>query len=275
MFQPVTWSSSPGRWMYAIAIFELVLAGIFAVLGFMNETVRFGFYLTATILGGLCIPLLLWARRMRRGYQEAQRLKSQGLPGQARILGMRQTGEYMNEQPQIEMNLEVTTSMQGPYQVLVKQWVPLMLLGRLSSGVPLPVKVDPVNPQNLVIEWESSMNAPGVGMGAMPTTLPPQADTSQYAPAARDAEKARLLATGVAGRATVVSAAATGEVDSEGRPVYDLVLAIEVPGQAPMQGPARTGIPPERVEQLEPGDSVPLKVDPANPSVMTVDWDSV
>jgi hypothetical protein len=275
MFQPVTWSSSPGRWMYATAIFELVLAGVFAVLGFMNETVRFGFYLTAAILGGLCIPLLLWARRMRRGYQEAQRLKSQGLPGQARILGMRQTGAYMNEQPQIEMNLEVTTSMQGPYQVLVKEWVPLMLLGRLSSGVPLPVKVDPVNPQNLVIEWESSMNAPGVGIGAMPTTLPPPADTSQYAPAARDAEKARLLATGVAGRATVVSAAATGEVDSEGRPVYDLVLAIEVPGQAPMQGPARTGIPPERVEQLEPGDSVPLKVDPANPSVMTVDWDSV
>jgi hypothetical protein len=272
MFQPVTWSSRPGTWLYVTSIFELVLAGVFAVIGFLNETLRFGFYLTATILGGLAFLLLIWARRMRRGYQEAQRLKAQGLPGQARIVGMRQTGAYLNEQPQIELNLEVTTSMQGPYPVVVKEWVPLMLLGRLSSGMPLPVKVDPANPQNLVIEWESSMSVPsGMGTGMTP---PAHADTSQYAPAAREAEKARLLATGVAGKATVVSAAATGQVDSEGRPVYDLVLTIEVPGRPPVQGPARTGIPVERVTQLEPGDTVPLKVDPANPSVMTVDWDS-
>jgi hypothetical protein len=269
MFQPVTWSSRPGTWLYVTSIFELVLAGVFAVVGFLNETLRFGFYLTAAILRGLASLVLLWARRMRRGYQEAQRLKAQGLPGQARIVGMRQTGAYLNEQPQIELNLEVTTSMQGPYPVVVKEWVPLMLLGRLSSGMPLPVKVDPANPQNLVIEWESSMSAPG-GM----VTQPAQADTSQYAPAAREAEKAGIVATGVAGRATVVSAAATGLVDSEGRPVYDLVLTIEVPGRSPVQGPARTGIPVDRVTQLEPGDTVPLKVDPANPSVMTVDWDS-
>jgi hypothetical protein len=194
MFQPVTWSSRPGTWLYVTAILELVLAGVFAVVGFLNETLRFGFYPTAAILGGLAFLVLLWARRMRRGYQEAQRLKAHGLPGQARIVGMRQTGAYLNEQPQIELNLEVTTSMQGPYPVVVKEWVPLMLLGRLSSGMPLPVKVDPANPQNLVIEWESSMSAPG-GMG-VGMTLPAQADTSQYAPAAREAEKARFLATG-------------------------------------------------------------------------------
>jgi hypothetical protein len=78
----------------------------------------------------------------------------------------------------------------------------------------------------------------------------------------------------VAGRATLVSAAATGQVDNEGRPVYDLALTIEVPGRPLVQGPARSGIPIDRVTQLEPGDTVPLKVDPANPSVMTVDWDS-
>jgi hypothetical protein len=99
MFQPMTYSSRPATWLYITAIFELVLAGVFAVIGFFNEVIRFGFYLTAAILGGLSILLLLWARRMRSGYQEAQRLKAQGIPGQARIVGMRQTGMYMNEQP--------------------------------------------------------------------------------------------------------------------------------------------------------------------------------
>jgi hypothetical protein len=275
VFQPVTWSGRPAMWLMITAVFEIVLAAVFFVIGFMNEILRSGFYLTAAILGGLGVLLLLWGRRMRRGYQEAQRLKIQGIPGQARIVSMRQTGVTMNEQPQIELTLEVTSSMQGPYQVVVKEWVPMMMLGRLTSGLPLPVKVDPMNPNSLVIEWESSMGT-GMPMGGVSGAgmMPPaQADTSQYTSAGRQAEKERLLASGVAGSATVVSATPTGQIDTEGRPVYDLVLTIQVPGQPPMQGPARTGIPQERVDQLEPGDTVPLKVDPSNPTVMTVDWD--
>jgi hypothetical protein len=268
MFQPLRWSSRPARWLQFTAIFEIVLAGVFLVLGYMNEVVRFGFYLTAAILGGLGILLFLWARRMLAGYKEAQRLRVQGVPGTARILAMAQTGMYLNEQPQVELTLEVTSSVQGPYQVVVKEWVPLIMLGRLSSGAPLPVKVDPMNPNNLVIEWDSSLAPAGA------SSPPPEADTTAYSAEAREAEKERLLATGMAGTATVLSATPTGQSDSEERPVYDLMLRIEVPGRDPMQGPARTGIPQERVDQLEPGDTVPLKVDPANPAVMTVDWDN-
>jgi len=270
MFHPLSWSGRPARWLYFSAILELVLAGVFAVIAFLNDDLGFGFFLTAGILGLTGLLLLMWARRMRAGYEEAQRLRVQGVPGTARIVGLRQTGVTLNDQPQVELNLEVTTSIQGPYPVTLKEWVPMIMLGRLTSGIPLPVKVDPADPNNLVIEWESTMSA--AGAGAM--TPAPQADTSQYSQAAREAERERLLATGVVGTATVLSARATGETDTEGRPVYDLMLQIEVPGQQPMQGPARTGIPEDRVDQLEPGDRVPLKVDPANPMVMTVDWEN-
>jgi hypothetical protein len=270
MFHPLSWSGRPARWLYFSAILELVLAGVFAVIAFIKDDLTFGFFLTAGALGTTGLLLLLWARRMRAGYEEAQRLRIQGVPGTARIVGMSQTGVYLNEQPQVELNLEVTTSIQGPYPVVLKEWVPMIMLGRLTSGVPLPVKVDPANPNNLVIEWESAMSP--VGADAM--TPPPQADTSGYSKSAREAEKARLLATGAVGRATVISAKPTGETDTEGRPVYDLMLQIEVPGQQPMQGPARTGLPADRVDQLEPGDTVPLRVDPANPMVMTVDWEN-
>jgi hypothetical protein len=270
MFHPLSWSGRPARWLYFSAILELVLAGVLAVIALVTDDLGFGFLLTAGILGTTGLLLLLWARRMRAGYEEAQRLRIQGVAGTGRIVRMRQTGVYLNEQPQVELNLEVTTSVQGPYPVVLKEWVPMIMLGRLTSGVPLPVKVDPANPNNLVIEWESAMSP--VGAGAM--TPPAQADTSYYSQAAREAEKARLLTTGIVGTATVLSAKATGETDTEGRPVYDLMLQIEVPGQQPMQGPARTGIPADRVDQLEPGDTVPLKVDPANPMVMTVDWEN-
>lgn len=277
MFAPITWSGRAYKWLYFTAILELVLAGVFLVIGLSNDLLRGGFLLTAAFLGLTGVGLFLWGRRWARAYKDAQRLRTSGVPGEATIQGMRQTGVYLNEQPQIELNLQVQTQMHGPYQVTVREYVPLMLLGTLSSGRPLPVKVDPADPQKLVIEWEGAMSGgmPGMGMGAgMPVIPPSSADTTQYDPEARKAEKERLLATGVAGRATVTSARATGEVDSEGRPVYDLMLTIEIPGQQPMQGPARTGIPPDRVSQLEAGDTVAIKSDPANPTAMTIDWES-
>jgi hypothetical protein len=277
MFAPITWSGRAYKWLYFTAILELILAAVFLVIGLTNDILRGGFTLTAAFLGLTGIGLFLWGRRWAKGYKDAQRLRTSGVPGQATIQGMRQTGVYLNEQPQIELNLQVQTQMHGPYQVTVREYVPLMLLGTLSSGRPLPVKVDPADPQKLVIEWERAMSG-GMPMGGMtpgmPVTPSPSADSTQYDPQARQAEKERLLATGVAGKATVVSSRATGRTDSEGRPVYDLMLTIEIPGQQPIQGPARTGVPPERVSQLEAGDTVAIKSDRANPTMMTIDWES-
>jgi hypothetical protein len=274
---PMTWSGRPGRWLTITAIFELVLAGVFLVIGFINPILRSGFYLTAAILALVAIGLLIWGRKWSKGYAEAQRIKIHGVAGQATITGMRQTGVSVNEQPQIELQLQVQDQMYGSRQITVKEYVPLTMLGALSSGRPLPVKVDPANPNNVVIEWESAMSGVmpmgvGAGMPTGPVTPPPSADSTQYDPQTRQAEKERLLATGVSGKATVTSAAATGDVDSEGRPVYDLMLTIEIPGRQPIQGPARTGVPADRVDQLEPGDTVAIKADPNNSAVMTIDW---
>jgi hypothetical protein len=273
----MTWSGRPGRWLMITAVFELVLAGVFLVLGVLNPIIRSGFYLTAGILAVVASGLLIWGRKWSKGYADAQRIKAQGLAGQATITGMRQTGVSVNEQPQIELQLDVHDQMYGSRQITLKEYVPLMMLGTLSSGRPLPVKVDPANPNKVVIEWESALSGGmTMGMGAgtptVPVTPPPSADSTQFDPQARQAEKERLLATGVSGQATVTSARATGDVDSEGRPVYDLLLKVEIPGRQPVQGPARTGVPADRVDRLEPGDTVAIKADPNDPSVMTIDW---
>ena len=275
MFRPVTWSGSPAKWLWFTAILELVLAGVFVVLGFALPEASGGMLLTGAILGATGALLALWARRWSRAFAEAQRIKATGVSGSARIVGMRQTGVSMNDQSQVELNLEVTTSMQGPYQVVMKEYVPLMLIGTLSSGLPLPVKADPADPNHVIIEWESALSggmtgAPAVGGPAMSA----RADSSHMDPGLRQAEKERLLASGIRGTATVLSSNATGQTDPEGRPVYDLMLRIEIPGRGPVQGPARAGVPPERVDRLEAGDTVTIKADPANPTSMTIDWDA-
>ena len=271
MFTPITWSRTPARWLMFTAILELVLGAGFLIADQIFDVPGGGLLLTGAILGATGLGLFVWARKWQRAAADAERIKTQGVAGTAMILGMRQTGVTLNEQPQIELRLQVSTQMHGAYEVTVKEYVPLMLLGTLSSGRPLPVKVDPANPQRVIIEWETAGSL-GATMGGTPmagqtiVAQQPQGDPADV--------KKRLLETGVSGTAKVISSAPTGQSDSEGRPVYSMVLEIHVDGRPPMQGPAVVGVPHERAEQLEPGDSVPIKADPSNPALMAVDWEN-
>lgn len=269
MFTPITWSRRPANWLMFTAVLELLLGAAFLIADLVFDVPGGGLLLTGAILGATGLGLFVWARKWQRAAAEAERIKMQGVAGSATILGMRQTGVTLNEQPQIELRLQITTQMQGPYEVSIKEYVPLMLLGTLSSGRPLPVKVDPANPERVIIEWESAGSMPmaGVPAGGMPVAAPgPQSDPADI--------KKLLLETGVPGTAKVISSAPTGQSDGEGRPMYSMMLEIRVDGHRPMQGPAVVGVPPERIEQLEPGDTVPIKADPSNPARMAVDWES-
>ena len=255
-----------GRWLYITAVIELVVAAVLAVIGFMSPILRGGMWLTAGILAVVALGLIMWGRAWSKKGAESQRIVTQGVPGQAAIVGMRQTGVYLNEQPQIELRLQVTTQMHAAYDVVVKEYVPLMMLGMLSSGRPLPVKVDPADPQRVVIEWENALSG-----GMAPGGMPPAMGAPSGSP---DEIKARLLASGVPGTARVLSSTPTGQTDVQGRPVYNMMMEVTIEGRAPIQSPAMVGIPPERAEQLEPGDTVPVKADPNNPLMMAVDWDN-
>jgi hypothetical protein len=99
-----------------------------------------------------------------------------GIPGSASITGLTQTGVYVNENPQIQMNLLVQLPGEVPYAASVKQIVPLMLLGRLSSGAPLSVRVDQLDRAKIVIDWNSTgaiaPQQPMLGMAPMTTVAP-------------------------------------------------------------------------------------------------------
>jgi hypothetical protein len=98
-----------------------------------------------------------------------------GLAGSAQITGLTQTGVYLNEQPQIRMNLLITLPGEVPYAATHQEFVPLMLLGRLSSGAPLSVRVDQMDRSKVVIDWSGTGFAPPAqAMGqAMPAGMTP------------------------------------------------------------------------------------------------------
>jgi hypothetical protein len=263
----LTGSKVPAVILLLVGSLELVLAAGFGIVAWLVPLLRIGFVLTAAILGVTGVGLLLWGRSWWKKAANVQRVKAEGVPGQAQIIGLRQTGLYVNNQPQVELQLQVTTAMHAPYPVTCKEVVPLILMGRLTSGQPLPVMVDPARPESVVVLWESALGPPAAGLGS---PLPTPARAADVA-----AEKKRLLATGVRGSATILQCQSLGMFDADGSPVYDLLLQIVVPGQPPLQGPVRVGVPREREHRFRTGERLPIKADPTQPGRMAVDWDSL
>lgn len=149
------------RWLIAIGMLELVLA-VFFVIG--AQTIPFvgaGFMLAAGILGLTGLLLIGFGIKVGRSAAATDRILQTGTGGEATVTGLTQTGMYLNENPQVAMSLRVHLPGRPPYTANRKEFVPLILLGRLTSGAPLPVRVDPADPQNVVVDWQNAGFAAG------------------------------------------------------------------------------------------------------------------
>jgi hypothetical protein len=84
------------------------------------------------------------------------RLASTGEPATAQVTALRDTAQQVNAQPVVEVDLLVFPSGRPPYPVTVRQIVPVTLLGRLTPGSRLTVKIDPADVGAIWIDWAAT-----------------------------------------------------------------------------------------------------------------------
>ena len=128
--------------------------------------------LTGGIMGAVGLVLIVLGIVARTRAAAVDQILATGTPGTAQVTGLTQTGMYLNEQPQVQLQLLVNVPGRPAYTASHKSFVPLILLGRLTSGQPLPVKVDTVDPQKLVVDWENAGFGAPMGNFGMPMTGP-------------------------------------------------------------------------------------------------------
>lgn len=75
-----------------------------------------------------------------------------GTPADASIVGVRQTGQYINMQPVLAIDLLVPTASGVPAPVTINEVVSQLHLARMQPGSSLAVKVGST-PQDVVIDW--------------------------------------------------------------------------------------------------------------------------
>ena len=153
-FTSATFGRQAQRWLRIVAVFELGLAAVFVVAGTMASGARAGLYLTSGILAVVGLGLLTGAAVIGSGVARVERIDATGTPGSATITGVTQTGGYMNGSPRLALDLSVQLPGRPAYPATVTQFVPLILLSRVTPGQTLAVKADQQDPSKLVLDWE-------------------------------------------------------------------------------------------------------------------------
>lgn len=81
----------------------------------------------------------------------------------------------------------------------------------------------------------------------------------------------QLLATGTPGKANIKGFTDTGTLVNF-NPQVVLDLSVEVAGKPPYDVQVTTSVPQVMLARLQPGGAVGVKVDPADPSSLAIDW---
>jgi hypothetical protein len=273
-----------------------VLGISFAVGAVLIPTVSGGFLLTAAILGLTGIVLIVIGLRVGASAQDAQRIAQTGLSGSATITGLTQTGVQLNDNPQVDMELLVQLPGRPPYAARRKEFVPLIFLGRLTSGAPLPIKADPADPSRVIIDWERSSVVPPIQVADPSVAAPAGAETLeavQQALAASGLQAAQTFAspgqgqytvdqlreivraTGIEGTARIDSAVDSGRTIGDER-LFTMQVTLSIPGRAPEQTPTSAAMVPLRAApRVRVGQTVPVRVHPENVNIVLFEWDRI
>jgi hypothetical protein len=110
------------------------------------------------ILLSICFTIVLvWfilrvVRNASGGDKATQKLLQTGMPAQARIVQVQQTGMTINDNPVVNILLEVyPQNGQPPFQAWSKKMVSLFQISQYQVGAFIPVRFDPSDPSKVAI----------------------------------------------------------------------------------------------------------------------------
>jgi hypothetical protein len=100
------------------------------------------------------------ASEILRGVRQTARLLDEGVPGEARVLGVSDTGATLNFDPVCELRLQVSLPGEAPYETTIRQAMPRTAARLMALGASLPVRVDADDPSVLVVDTDATGRYP-------------------------------------------------------------------------------------------------------------------
>ncbi len=116
-----------------------------------------GTFLLTCVVGGLITVVTLASIGavmffVFRALRPDPMITKNGIPAQATIQQVWQTNTYVNNNPQIGMQLEVRPPNGVPYQAQIKAIIPLVNIPQFQPGAVVPVKIHPTDPSKVALD---------------------------------------------------------------------------------------------------------------------------
>jgi hypothetical protein len=142
-----------GGWLIFMAFVEGSMGVGMAIAEARADGSGGGYFMAAVVLIGIAVLFLIIGTIVAVKGRKKRRIETGGTPGQATVLSLSQTGTYINENPQFYFDLDVNVPGMAQFRTNTRVTVPMYLVQAVGPGAVLPVRVDPANPSDLVIDW--------------------------------------------------------------------------------------------------------------------------
>lgn len=94
---------------------------------------------------GIFAGIFWWQRNQQK---KAMNLAQNGIQGTGTIMGLADTGMRMNDNPRVQLQMQIELPGQPPYTVNKTITIPLIRLSQVQVGQQVVVFVDPADPTN-------------------------------------------------------------------------------------------------------------------------------
>jgi hypothetical protein len=227
----------------------------------MNSTWFIGTWILLFLLPFIIV--FVWLRKSMGGLggifgggKERKRILAEGRPAIGEIiqLGENSGGGYMtiNDQPVVNLKLRIYDGDKPPYEVSFDTIISRLAVPQFQPGVRIPVKIDPLDPNNVIIDSERTPEKP------------------VYGNVHNDEEMNRIKTRGKKGTAKVISVEDTGK-SKDFNTVVKMILEVTGPEIKKYSFEKEIPVPTMVARMLVPGKTFPCMVDPEDPESVMLD----
>ena len=229
-----------------------MLVGVGAVIATAGSA---GTYITIGVLAFLGGMFYLFYRLFFKGMINTTRLQKTGLSGKATILEIKDTGVTINNSPQVKLTLEVKNSFGQKYTTHCRVLVSRINPNAYLPGMEVPVKIDPKNDMNVVIDFNSNNHS----TPAILNHPNPEAMKSELEQMQKDNEV--ILVSGKPARAIIKKITLLGVNVNGNNPYVELELEVLPDIMPAFSGKAKGVVAEASLPKYQPGCTVFVKYD--------------
>jgi hypothetical protein len=252
-----------GVWIGIIGGVIGLLVGVGAVLTTGGPE---GIYIAGGMLllfGGM---FYLFYRLFFKSMINTARLQKTGIPGKARILEVKDTGITINNSPQVKLLLEVKNNFGQKYNATTRVLVSRINPGAYQPGMEVPVKIDPRNENNVVLDFSGNHTASATNSFSVL-----HADTLKAQLEQMEKENEAIRSSGRPARAIIKKNTWLGANVNGNNPWVELELEVLPEASPSFSAKARGVISEASVNKYQPGCEIYVKYDLYDNSKVALD----